>query len=285
MKKLLAILTAILMLASAATAEKMEAAFAGVQIPLGEKTEVDLNGDGLQEEVLLQMEWPEGWEELVLYVFDPDGNVQSTTMYFVRMTGAFAADLDGDGMLELMVSGDLASDDYYTYAYHYSADNSLEQLSFANVERGDVVEGYSDCGYGMVTKVDGEEITLVGSQDVLGTWMCSRIFSLKDGRFETVDDGLWHMIDLTDDEDTWEYRSLVPTKEIKVHFEDGSDGAIEAGEAFLVTASDKVSKVYFETRDGKCGSFEIAPDKENGWGSLIDGENEEAYFEFVPYAD
>ena len=284
MKKLIAICMVILTLASASTALAMEAAFAGTRIPLGEKTNVDLNGDGVQEEILLQMEWPEGWEELVLYVFDPDGNVASSTMYFVRMTGAFAADLDGDGLLELMVSGDLASDDYSTYAYHYN-DGQLEQLLFENVERGEVLEEYSDYGYGMVTQISGDQITLTGSQDVLGTWMCSRVFSLQNGQFETVDDGLWRMTDLTDDEDIWEYRSLIPTKAIEVELEDGSAGTLEAGEAFLVTASDKVGIVYFETKDGKKGSFAIAPDEEMGWGSLINGENEDSYFEFIPYAD
>lgn len=285
MKKILAICMMFCLLTTAAMAQGMEPATAGVEIPQDVKVEADLNGDGRNEEVLLKMEGADGEEVLKLYVFSADGGVESRTMYVYRMMGAFVSDLDGDGVQEIMVSGDIMSDDYCTYAFQYSDEAGLRQLQFTNVERGSVAEGFADYGYGMVTNVENGQLTLTGSQDVLGTWMCSRVFALKDGKFETVDDGLFRMLDLTEDEDTWEYRALVPTQPISVQFLDGSEGSIETGEAFLVTASDKESIVYFETKTGKTGSFEIQPDTQNGWGSLIAGRSENDYFEFVPYAD
>lgn len=285
MKKLLCAILAACMLGACALAEMMEPAFAGVQLAQNVKTEIDLNGDGAQEQVLLQMEGTDGEEQISLYVFSADGGAVSDTMYVSAMTGAFAADLDGDGLMEIMVSGDFYSDDYCTYAFHYSDEAGLTRLDFKNVSRGEAEEGYIDFGYGMVTAVDGNMLTLTGSQDVLGTWMCSRTFSLQNGRFETVDDGLFRMVDISGIEDIWDYFCLIPTTEIAVKLSDDTDGTLAPGEKFLVTMSDRESIVYFETKDGKTGSFEIAPNEEYGWGSLINGVSEEEWFEYVPYAD
>jgi len=153
------------------------------------------------------------------------------------------------------------------------------------VNRGEAEEGYCDNGYGMVTAVDGDSIILTGSQDVLGTWMASRTFSLQNGQFETADDGYFRMLDITADAEIWEYFCLIPTVEIAAKFSDGSEGKIMPGEKFVVTMSDRTSTVHFETQDGKTGSFEIAPNDEYGWGSLIGGVSEDECFEYVPYAD
>lgn len=285
MKKVLCIILAACMLCGGALAQMLEPAFTGVQIPLNEKTAVDLDGDGVQEEILLQIEGVDGEEELAMYIFDADGGVTGYTMYVRLLCGAFAADLDGDGLQEIMVSADFYSDDYCTYAFNYSAEGGLKTLNFKNVNRGEAEEGYCDNGYGMVTAVDGDSIILTGSQDVLGTWMASRTFSLQNGQFETADDGYFRMLDITADAEIWEYFCLIPTVEIAAKFSDGSEGKIMPGEKFVVTMSDRTSIVHFETQDGKTGSFEIAPNDEYGWGSLVGGVSEEECFEYVPYAD
>lgn len=285
MKKMFCVFMMICLLCSAALAQGMEPAYAGQKIELGERTAIDLDGDGQTEDVLVQMEGSDGEEELALYVFGADGGVEHFTIYMCRMTGAFAVDLDQDGVQELLISGDFYSDDYATYAFHYGVETGLTQLNFTNVCRGEAEEPVIEYGYGMVTNVEGNRITLTGSQDVLGTWMASREFTLQDGQFVTDDDGLWRMLDLTDDEESWEWRALNPLRSISATLEDGTEGSIEAGESFMVTASDRESIVYFVTRDGKTGSFAIAPNFESGWGSLIDGVSEDEIFEFVPYAD
>jgi len=178
---------------------------------------------------------------------------------------------------------DFYSDDYCTYAFNYSAEGGLKTLNFKNVNRGEAEEGYCDNGYGMVTAVDGDSIILTGSQDVLGTWMASRTFSLQNGQFETADDGYFRMLDITADAEIWEYFCLIPTVEIAAKFSDGSEGKIMPGEKFVVTMSDRTSTVHFETQDGKTGSFEIAPNDEYGWGSLIGGVSEDECFEYCAY--
>ena len=285
MKKLMSALLAICLLCGAAFAVEMEPAFEGQELKLNERAAIDLDGDGAQEEVLVQQEGVEGEEELALYVFGADGGVVSHTMYVRMMTGAFAADLDGDGLQEILISVDEFSDDYCTFAFRYSDETGLSQLQFANVARGEIEEDYAECGYGMVTRAEGNSITLTGSQDVLGTWMASRDFALQGERFETEDDGLYQMLDLTGDAEIWEYYCLIPTIQIPVKLADGSDGVLEPGEKFVVTASDRESIVYFETQDGKTGSISVEPDAEYGWGFLVNGEKEENCFEFVPYAD
>jgi len=82
----------------------------------------------------------------------------------------------------------------------------------------------------------------------------------------------------------WDYFHLTLTRDLPVKLEDGSDGTLKAGDEFVVTASDKLSIVYFETAEGVKGSFAIEPDLDYGWGSKINGESEDMWFEYVPYA-
>ena len=100
---------------------------------------------------------------------------------------------------------------YATYCLHY-ADGALAELSFANASRGDDSEPYIGYGYGYIQSIGDNELVLCGSQDVLGTYFGTRTFALQDGTFEFADDGLWRFLM---DEETWEYRSLTPTQNIR----------------------------------------------------------------------
>ena len=57
------------------------------------------------------------------------------------------------------------------------------------------------------------------------------------------------------------------------------------GDKLVITASDKATRAYFETQDGRQGYLEIAPNAEQGWGWLVNGVSENDVFEIVPYAD
>ena len=83
----------------------------------------------------------------------------------------------------------------------------------------------------------------------------------------------------------WEYGSLTLMKELPVTLSDGSEATLQKGDQLIITQSDKVSIVYFRTRDGREGSFPIEPNLEEGWGSLINGAPEYDTFENLPYAD
>ena len=154
-------------------------------------------------------------------------------------------------------------------------------MRFADASRGGDGEGYEDYGYGYIVSAAGGELTLCGSQDVLGTYFGTRTFALRDGAFEFADDGLWHFDTSAVD---WENRALDPIADIPATFVDGgaeTAGVIEAGTRFAVAASDKVSIVYFVTEDGREGFFPIEPDP-RGWGVLVNGVSEDELFAFVP---
>ena len=179
------------------------------------------------------------------------------------------------------------SSDYFTVALHY-ADGQLTKLDFANVDRGDENTGYHDYGYGYITGLGENALYLNGSQDVLGTYFGWRAFTLKDGRFETCDDGLWHFDRDLEDADTWDWGCLTVKQEAKATFQNEgkeSEGALQVGDKLVITASDKATRAYFETQDGRQGYLEIAPNAEQGWGWLVNGVSENDVFEIVPYAD
>ena len=287
MKKLLAILTiAALALVGAACAEETNVVLNnGEMLEMDQKLEIDLDGDGAAECVQLRLQGVEDAQTLTAFVTAADDTAYSYDTDIQWFQGAWVTDLDGDGRMEILISGDLISADYFTWCLHYDPEAGLTPLQFADANRGDNTEDYFDAGYGAITAIDGNRLTMVGSQDVLGTWMAARTFTLKDGRFELEDGGLWQMQPWADENDMWEYGSLTLKKELPVTLSDGGEGALQPGDQLVITQTDKLSIVYFRTRDGREGSFPIEPNLEEGWGSLINGAPESDTFEYLPYAD
>ena len=250
----------------------------------GQSVEMDLDGDGDLETLTFRVAGSDmdGDEHAEIAVED-DGETTGWNSEALFYPSAYAADIDGDGIVEIFVCGDWASADYATYCLHWDG-SVFTPLPFANASRGEDNEGYMDYGYGYLQAVDGGRITLYGSQDVLGTYFATRVFALQNGTFEFADDGLWRF---PLDEYSWD-RALVPTQDIAATFVEGgaeTEGVIPAGEPFVITASDKTSVVWFQTEDGREGYLAIAPDEARGWGFTVGGASEDELFEMVPYAD
>lgn len=286
MKKVLAMVLALLMLLGGAMAEE-KAANDAVALENGVATEVDLDGDGAMESVTWSTAMLNEYdEEAVVTVGNASGEVEwrSGMLYGSQ---AWVTDIDANGLKEIFVSGDQMSDDYVTFCLNYTG-AALEQLLFADANRGENTGEYYDWGYGMVTAIEGAEITLTGSQDMLGTWMASRRFSLLDGRLEIVDDGYWMCDPDVDDPEVWEYRSLTPVQAVPVTFVVDYElvsGELQPGERILLTRFDKLADAFFVTEDGRHGFITAQPDAESGWGWTINGVPESEMFEYVPYAD
>ena len=276
-KVLIFLLTLMLALGICAAAEQV-APEAGVE------TTLDLNGDGT-EDVLC-------WDCVPLGEYDQELVVTVNGCEYPTEIGYLGNvvldDIDGDGVPEIFVSGDVMSDDYVTYCLHYDGEKLLPVL-FADGFRGDNTDGYYKMGYGYLTDITDGKVTLNGSQDILGTYFGSRVYELRDGLFEFCDDGLWRFDRDTSDADLWSYGALLPVQDIPAFFqsEDGSvtEGAVESGMPLVITATDKVQYAYFTTKDGRDGWFEVEPDYQQGWGVTIDGVSEGELFETVPYAD
>lgn len=257
-------------------------------LPADSILSIDLDGDGTEESVSWSRIPDDFDEHLVLTVATAEGEETTYTTGINGEQAVYVTDLDGDGMQELLLSGDVMSDDYYTWCLHY-ANGALHEVLFPDAERGDNnTDSYRKYGYGRITTLEGNRITLTGSQDVLGTWFASRTFTLTPWeRFEFDDEGLWvrNPGDEKDLEDLWAYAALTVKTPLAYVDDQGNAGLLQPGDRILIYASDKETSAWFATQDGVSGVLSIAPDYDRGWGRMVDGMPENECFEHMPYAD
>lgn len=280
MKKTLALLLLLALAAMPALAEEPLAPAAG------EAVAVDLDGDGAGESI----SWayaPGDYDEVVtLTVTAADGASCEYATEIVWNEVVDIVDLDGDGQWEILVSGDVMSDDYCAWCLRWDGD-ALYEVLFPDSGRVSATDGYYLTGYGQITAISGNAVTLSGSQDVLGTWFGARTFELgPHDRFEFCDDGLW-VRDIEEiDDGLWEYGALTVAAPLEYADLDGNPaGTLQPGDKILIVASDKQDMAQFITPDGTEGVLAISPNYEKGWGLLVDGVSEDECFEYVPYAD
>ena len=264
---------------------------APLKLAAGELLAIDLDGDGTVENVTWAMEPGEYEDAMTLTVAAEDGSAQRYATDIIWGETVYVVDIDGDGAQEILLTGDVMSDDYYTWCLRWDG-AALYEVLFPDGERGENGEGYYKQGYGLVDAVGDNLISLSGSQDVLGTWFATRTLRLTPyDRFEFNDAGLW-MRSLDDyegaDDDLWEFAALTVTQSLPYadeHHRDQTVGTLEPGDRILIYASDKKEFAYFASQDGASGALNISPNYEQGWGWLVDGIPEEECFETVPYAD
>ena len=286
MKRIIAAFLSMLFLLGGASAET--AAFEPIALEDGAAVVIDLDDDGAPERVTWSMVPLDEYDtEAVITFQTASGDEGEWHSGMLHSAEAWITDIDSNGLKEIFVSGDQMSDDYITFCLHFTG-SLLEQLHFADVNRGENTGGYYSWGYGRITAINGSEISLTGSQDMLGTWMATRNFSLIDGLLEIVDDGCWFMDIDTSDPEVWEYRSLNPVQVIPVTFivdYNCVPGELQPGERILLTRFDKLADAFFITEDGREGFITASDDQEAGWGWMINGISEHDLFEYVPYAD
>lgn len=285
MKKVLTLLMAMLMMTGAAFAEST--GLEAYTVTEDTVLKMDLDADGELETLDWQREPIGEYDECAVVTITDGSDTFEYRTDVLYQSAVYVTDMDADGRAEIFISGDMMSDDYVTVALRYCG-GLFQQLQFEDGWRGENTDDTLEYGYGEVTAIDGNSVELTGSQDMLGTYFCVRTMSLVDNVFEFVDDGLWCVCGV-DDPEMWEYRALRPLKPIPATFvdEDGMEtaGEIAEGEAFMVTASDKTTLLWFITEDGRTGYFGIEPNEEQGWGYLVEGMSEDELFEMVPYAD
>lgn len=284
MKRAFAMLLALAAMLTPALAE--EPALEG-QLAEGETVQIDLDGNGEAESVKWAVETTEyGIDCLTVTVQPGAGKALVYATDIIGKAEAFALDLDGDGAVELLLSGDVMSDDYYTACLRYDG-STLYEVLFPDSSRGDRGSGYFKQGYGRITAIEDGRLTLSGSQDVLGTWFATRQVRLSPyDRFEFDDDGLWVRDSLNlEDPDLWKYAALTAKIELTYTAPDGSEAILPAGEKLLIVASDKKDTAHFTTPDGLVGALDISPDYDGGWGWKVNGVSESDCFENLLYAD
>ena len=291
MKRLIAFLSAAILLVGLvpALAESLELPVGSIQIFENQRITTDLDGDGSDELIGWAMVSGEYEEECLTLTVEAAGGALTYPTDIIYLGQVYLFDLDGDGLREILITGDVASDDYYTWCLQYRG-GRLTEVLFPDCDRGENTGGYFTRGYGLITYL-GEYgvVELTGSQDMLGTWMASRRVTLDTtGRFEFCDNFMWERagISYESEADLWEYGALTvkaPTPYIGEH--GWEDGILNPGDKLLIYATDKQYEAHFLTPDDVTGILSISPNYEQGWGWLVDGVPEEDCFEYVPYAD
>lgn len=233
----------------------------------------DLDGDGEMERLNVVRYADElGNTALALTVTQADGTVLESRTEYLGNTLVWLADLDGDGTVEILFSGDVASDDYYTICCRYRG-GVLEAVSFL---KGGVTTARLN---GRVTAVDGSSLTVSEYIDVLGTYEGTRQYTMGDsGAIGPASGSEWSF----SENGYW----LQTIRELPVTMESGAfgtvPGIIPAGSRLLVTAWDGANTLRFVTEDYRTGLFfvQLASDQ-GGW--LVGGVSEYEYFATLPY--
>ena len=287
MKRMIATLTALILLAGLVPALAEELPEDCIDLAEGHIASVDLDGDGVPEDVSWAMT-PGEYDDMLALTVDPGDYARTYWTDIIYNGQVYIKDLDDDGIPEILMTGDVASDDYYTWCLRYM-DGRLTEVLFPDSNRGENTNGYFPQGYGLITRLTDYYIELSGSQDVLGTWMASRRISLeRSGHFEFCDNYVWERAwdPYSDEDNLWEYAALTVRSPVAYTGDHGcADGILEPGDQLLVYATDKQSEALFYTPDDITGILSISPDYERGWGWLVNGVPEEDCFEYIPYAD
>lgn len=289
MKRILAALLVLSLLAGLTALAEEAAPLSGSTLPENVTAAADLDGDGASERVSWTMAAESEYEAyLTLTVQGAAGEPIAYRTVIQSFGTVYIMDLDGDGALEVLITGDAMSDDYVTLCLHYSG-GALHEVLFPDCSRGDNSDCYYTWGYGLITGIAGGTVTLEGSQDMLGTWMAARMVRLTPyERFEFCDGGLWELkvSDPAEIDELWQYRALTVTQPLAYTGVGGSpSGTLQRGDRILVYATDKQARAWFMTKDGARGVLAMSLNYEAGWGWLVDGKPEAECFEYVPYAD
>lgn len=290
MKRMFFLVLALCVLASglAVVAEDLSLPANCVALEENAPVQLDLDGDGTAETVSWAMS-PRDYDTYIALTVEPAAGAPATYATAIMYGQVYVQDLDGDGIMEILLTGDVMSDDYYTWCLQYR-NGALFEVLFPDSERGANSDGYYTTGYGLITGISEYGVLdLTGSQDVLGTWMATRRVRLDSpGRFEFCDNQMWERsLAFHDDEaDLWEYGALTVKSPVPYVGDHGCDsGVLNPGDRIVVYATDKVSEALFYTQDGITGILSISNNDGQGWGKLVGGVPEEDCFEYVPYAD
>ena len=230
------------------------------------------------------------------YHYDLSGNGQKETITFLQQTGALAvtpvaklrvtqanavyeanmtlldaccwiADLDGDNVAELYVSGDTVSGGALTYGWRLGG-AGLESIPIAEEICTQDADG-SVCAAGRVEQIDEDGIVYMTDSAELpgGTYTARAMFYGVGGEFAALD-GYWTL----EGGEELTLRTALP-----VTLRDGTQQTLPAGTKLHLTGSDRESIADFETENGVQGTLEL--EKQRGYdGWYIEGKKDTELF-------
>ena len=233
----------------------------------GMVTIIDLDGD--EEKEVIEIEVVQVSEYMAYRtVRVTDGSVSKSageTMIESRACITLT-DLDGDRIPEILFSGDIASDDFITYACRWDG-SSLIPMSFSGEVRSNANSSAKQVDGGVVTAENG--IVMLSSHlFMLGTYQGVRPYELKDdGSIGPVEGSIWEF----QGNEFWMETAMDLTEELP------------AGTKLRLTGADGVGEVWYVTEDGSRGSLQLR-ESEDKWGWCINGVHELECFVELPYA-
>jgi len=229
----------------------------------------DLDNDGAMEVVNVESYVSDemGGTALRIAITESDGSVLTAETIAYWDHALWLADGDGDGRAEIYFSGDIASDDYVLYGWHYDG-SAMKPISFR--DEG----GSSEWLLGQIVAVDGSrQFTIASTRYLLGTYTATRPFAIgPDGVFAPVEGYGWTF----DRNEFWlelrcDLDAIINEETV----------TLPAGSHILLSATDGESWVEFLAEDYSTGRLSVSR-SQNGW--LVDGVNEQDAFVTMPYA-
>lgn len=235
--------------------------------------EADLDGDGAAETItVMDVLHEDGDAYMGLEVRKGEARCRVETDIAVQEK-LWLGDVDGDGLPEILFSGDECSDDYITYCWKYR-DGQLHVIPF---EEGDVLNA------GLLA-VSPHKVSVFATVNALGTYVGFRDLIYEDGRL-ALDGDVWQLA-------TEEYTpELLVKQDIYVlagnpgeEGDFGEEATLEEGTLIYLIDTDGSTKVDFMTASGTRGTILL---DEDDWGSrtFVNGMPETDVFEGIEYAD
>lgn len=219
---------------------------------------MDITGDGSLDtlKVVMADEDDSGWVSVYLN----DNRIDMENFgYYVRGSVLRRE----DGACYLLLTTDMASDDYNTYLYRLDSGTPvlLDEI-FSGLVRGSVT-------------ADG--FILSRQVDALGTYEGRMRYSIDENEKFHAEEELYTLQNGVDDP----YRRGATTKaELTVQI-DGADETLPAGATLYPSAGDNEGILYFLLEDGREGSLNYT---RSNYEIFIDGVSERDLFEELPYA-
>lgn len=242
----------------------------GIQTP---PVQADLDGDGTEETLQIVEQLNEdGDSSIGIDVIKNGQHCQAMTDIRVQER-LLLSDMDGDGLPEILLTGDEMSDDYLTRCWRYR-DGQLQTVPF---ESGDVLY----CG--VIDVVTDNLISVFATVDALGTYTGFRYISYEDGAIRFADED-WtigtdgYTPELTVKQDIYVLSAA------NVDGDGSEETLLEAGTKILLGHTDGRTYVTFVSDTILWGTILLEEDE---WGShtYVNGLPEEDVFEGIEYAD
>lgn len=242
-----------------------------------EPLSVDIDGDGLEDTVLISTDESSefGFTFTVKITRASGEEYTHSIKNEVYELNALAADFDpDDGRVEIVVGYEYDSNDYSTDAFRVKDDGSEVELFESGL-------GFSMEDGFVFDRQNG--VIMDMRTDILGTHDVSAAFAVTATGFTLLSDSYSY----PEFDDGWGKLTLKKDLELTLVNEDGSLGekfTAPAGSVIAPFTTDLETYVTVKLDDGRVGRAEVEVKTGDEWGILLNGVFQDEYAD-IPYAD